>query len=409
IVELINGEKYEYEFFNMAIMMFYSNDEKIRRLFCFLARLDREEEKRRTVPDNNMNKGKILKFPKINKNDDVSTDIFSKYEQGDAWLFFRMDCIITKEPADVCILMDIASGYLFEFVIILDEKPSSDEIEKLMRKAYEKQRSWPDIFYCPQNDPAKDMFAKIAVEKGIFFKSAPASVFYKITDPLKESFNDHLAPPESEAQRDKMKDVSEEDRIMARHLVPDAYDPCPCASGKKFKFCCKPIFPEIVDAMVSAEEGKTKEALEYMDKAKAKAGETPEILCRYAIVYAHADRQKYCEYRDKCLALDPNHPRVNYLLGIDFKEKGDYKGALKAYKIAAQNYPSGDRFHLNEVWNNIGTVYYELRDYRHAREAWEMAVYYIPEDKLARDNLEQLIYDIPQVLKKKKRNANRKK
>lgn len=41
IVETENGKSYEYEVCNLAIMIFHSKDEKIKRLFRFLARLDR--------------------------------------------------------------------------------------------------------------------------------------------------------------------------------------------------------------------------------------------------------------------------------------------------------------------------------------------------------------------------------
>jgi len=52
-------------------------------------------------------------------------------------------------------------------------------------------------------------------------------------------------------------------------FIPDSYDLCPCASGLKYKVCCKPILKEITYAMTAAEEGNLKEALEWMDKAKS--------------------------------------------------------------------------------------------------------------------------------------------
>lgn len=350
----------------------------------------------------------VIKFPG-KKNDHISAEMFSKYEPGDAWLIFRLDCMIAEKPADICILLDIASDYVLGFFVVLDEIPSSEEIEELMQNAYEKQGSWPEVFYCTQNDPAKELFNKNVVAKDILFESAPAEAFYDITAPMRESFNNRFASPASTEQRIEKNNASEEDRIMARSLIPDTYDPCPCASGKKFKFCCKPIFPEIIDAMVSAEEGSMNQALKYMDKAKAKAGETPEVLCRYAIIHSFSDKKKSYEYRDRCLALNPNHPRANYILGIDRKETGDQKGAIEAYGIAAQNYPPGDRFHLNEVWNNMGTAYYELGNYRDARKAWEKALSYMPQDNMVRDNLERLIYNNPMILKKSGKKLGRKK
>jgi len=40
-IETENGKLYEYEVFNLAIMIFHSEDEKVKRLFRFLVRLER--------------------------------------------------------------------------------------------------------------------------------------------------------------------------------------------------------------------------------------------------------------------------------------------------------------------------------------------------------------------------------
>jgi len=332
--------------------------------------------------------GSFIKFP-VKNGHRITTDMLEKYEPFEAWLIFRMDILVARKPADVLILLDIGSGYVFGHIIVLNEMPSSSELENLMNDAYKLPEHWPKILYCSQNDPAKELFENSAVKKGIFFEDAPSSVFYEITSPVIETFGSFQKSIDGGGKRDEWKKPSEEE-IMARSLIPDSYDPCPCASGKKFKFCCKPVFAEIIEAMVSAEKGNTQRALKCLDEAKEKVGETPEILCRYAIVYSFFDKKKSCDYINRCLALNPRHPRANYIRGIDLKEKKKYKEALKAYEIAAANYPSGDRFHLNEVWNNIGTVYYELGDYMNARQAWEKARDYMPEDDMVLRNLKLL-------------------
>ena len=73
-------------------------------------------------------------------------------------------------------------------------------------------------------------------------------------------------------------------------MIPDSYDLCPCASGSKSKFCCKRIFPEIVQAMAAAEEGDYREALRWMKEAEKIAGLSAEVLCRLAIVYRYFDK-----------------------------------------------------------------------------------------------------------------------
>jgi hypothetical protein len=51
------------------------------------------------------------------------------------------------------------------------------------------------------------------------------------------------------------------DRQTAKQMVPDAYDPCRRGSDKKFKFCCKPIFREVLGAMAASQDGQLDEAL----------------------------------------------------------------------------------------------------------------------------------------------------
>jgi len=155
--------------------------------------------------------------------------------------------------------------------------------------------------------------------------------------------------------------------------------------------------------MALAEDGKIKDAVMWMEKAKKKVGETAEILCRYAIVYSFYDKAKSDEYLEKSLKAFPNHPRANYIKGIDLKSKGDYEGSIKAYKTAINNYPPNDRFHLNEVWNNLGSVYFEMKRYADAKAVWEKALEYLPRDTMTKNNLKYMIYenpDVPEDIKK---------
>lgn len=178
-------------------------------------------------------------------------------------------------------------------------------------------------------------------------------------------------------------------------MVPDSYDLCSCASGKKYKFCCKQIFREITLAMAAIEKGKTAEALEWISKAKAIAGETSEVLCRESIVYSFFDAKKSEEILNKCLLANPNHPRAYYLRGIDLSERGDLDGAIKAYETAIAHYPPSDQYHLNEVYNNLGTIYFDMGDMVKAKSAWEKALLYMPSDKITRQNLAECLNNNP--------------
>lgn len=317
-----------------------------------------------------------------------------QFMPNEAWLIFRFNSFIQIQGkfADIYLLIDIASEYLFGQIIVTDEFPAQLEIHRLMKNAYDLKKSWPDIFFCVSNDPAEDLFRKFSFKKNIPFQSEPLSSFNAIINPIKQAFMEFQR---NEEYKDEPVSVEEQEALQA--AIPDAYDPCPCASGLKYKYCCKPVFKEIVLAMTSAEDGRTREALLWMKKAKKKIGETPEILCRYAIVYSYTDKTKSDEYLDRCLKAFPNHPRANYIKGIDLKGKKDYKGSIKAYKIAINNYPPSDRFHLNEVYNNLGSVYFEMKRYADAKAVWEKALEYLPHDSFAKKNLKYMIHENPNV------------
>lgn len=180
-----------------------------------------------------------------------------------------------------------------------------------------------------------------------------------------------------------------------KYFIPDSYDFCPCASGKKYKFCCKRIFREVMGAMTAAEEGKLSEALEWITKAKYIIGETAEVICREAIVYSFFNIKKSEEILDKCLAINPNHPRSHYLRGIMLNDQGDIQGAIVEYEMAIANYPKSDHFHLNEAYNNLGTAFHALNDLTKAKIAWEQALVHLPSDKMTKRNLEEFIYNKP--------------
>lgn len=96
--------------------------------------------------------------------------------------------------------------------------------------------------------------------------------------------------------------------------------------------------------------------------------------------------------------------KIKYVLGLERKERGDLQGALRAYQTAIENYPSTDLYHLNETWNNLGTVYYALEEYFAAKIAWEKALSFLPEDPTAMENLHEFIYENPDILEEIKGN-----
>ncbi|MFN7727643.1 MAG: tetratricopeptide repeat protein [Bdellovibrio sp.] len=187
----------------------------------------------------------------------------------------------------------------------------------------------------------------------------------------------------------------EEEELQA--FVPESYSSCPCASGKKFKFCCQKAFKEITFAMCAAEEGDLDEALRFMKQAEEKVGRTAEIVCRYAICWSFFEMEKFVILLNEALQINSKHPRANYIMGIEAVADEEYEKAVVFYQTAIDNYPPEDRFHLNETYNNLGTAYCGLKKFKEAKDVWEKALVLLPSDQMVRRNLFEFIYNNPAV------------
>jgi len=303
-----------------------------------------------------------------------------------AWLIARVDTQIKNQPVDIYFVLDIATGNILAFEIVENELLQT-QADMLLKIA--KTRGFTDKVVIAKGDPAEPLLYRSAKKSCINFESRYALDLEEFIIPIKQSFREYFFSSSSLFCSDNTNTVDIEN---ARRMIPDSYDLCSCASGKKYKFCCKAIFREITEAMVAAEEGDLEEALKWINKAKSIVGETAEVLCRESVVYSFFDTEQSHSFLEKCLAVNPNHPRAYYLRGIDLKQQGDILGAVNAYKTAIANYPETDHYHLNEVYNNLGTTFYAMGDLVNARISWEKAVLFMPTDDMARKNLVEFIY-----------------
>lgn len=312
---------------------------------------------------------------------------FSDFNDHNAWLIFRMDIFLKDKVADVYLIMDLPSGMILGSDITETEL-SQKQVDALLEKAMFKAGEAPKQFVLAYNDPVELFLQRGAQSFGIKVKIVSATLLEDLTEDVKSSFVKEFGGISPKISND----TDELDFENAKRAIPDSYDLCSCASGLKYKFCCKRIFMEITNAMVSAEEGNFKEAFESIAKARKLVGNTAEVLCREAIVYSFFDIKKSEDFLEKCLAVNPKHPRAHYLQGISLTEQGDLKGALKAYETAISYYPKTDHYHLNETHNNLGLVYYQMGNYAKAKSEWELALHFLPTDEIAQRNLRDFVY-----------------
>lgn len=314
-----------------------------------------------------------------------------------SWLIFRLDTQIADESADVYMVMELPSGELLNAEVTLAEGLPPKQLTALLQKAYAKKNYWPQNVMVVKGDPIEKLMTKLSLPVSLPVEAYPASAVEELIAPVKESFGEFFFSPSSMFYFHVRDGVDADEIESSRQSLPDAYSPCPCASGKKYKFCCKPIFREIMGAMAEAENGRKDKALQFIQEAKKRVGETAEVLCREAIVYSFFDKAEFDRLLNRCLALFPNHPRANYIMGITLREQERFSEAIVYYKKAIENYPKTDRYHLNEAYNNLGSVYYELNDYEEAKASWEKALFLLPSDRMVKQNLLQFIYTNPAV------------
>ncbi len=100
-------------------------------------------------------------------------------------------------------------------------------------------------------------------------------------------------------------------------------------------------------------------------------------------------------YLKEALAVNSDHPRTHYILGLEAKKQGDYPETIRHYQQAIAHYPPSNRYHFNEAYNNLRSAYFELGDYEKAKEAWEQGLVLLPADAIVRRNLIENIYQNP--------------
>jgi hypothetical protein len=93
-------------------------------------------------------------------------------------------------------------------------------------------------------------------------------------------------------------------------MALDQYAPCPCGSGKKFKWCCLPIHVEIDKAYRQDADGQHEAALRTMDEVVAAHPTNPEALGRKAqLLYQNEKVDDAEKVLDQAFAINPNYPR----------------------------------------------------------------------------------------------------
>tara|TARA_R110002111_G_scaffold259308_1_gene329257 strand:- start:65059 stop:67260 length:2202 start_codon:yes stop_codon:yes gene_type:complete len=117
----------------------------------------------------------------------------------------------------------------------------------------------------------------------------------------------------------------------------DSYDPCPCNSGKKYKFCCHSIGDEISKISHLHETHQTATALQLLDRLKKHHPEQPlSYITEAQILMAERRFEDALKPLEQCLEVDADHPAAHSLLATSTFLALGYKKAQKAIYTALQ-------------------------------------------------------------------------
>jgi tetratricopeptide (TPR) repeat protein len=162
-------------------------------------------------------------------------------------------------------------------------------------------------------------------------------------------------------------------------MALDQYAPCPCGSGKKFKWCCLPIHVEIDKAYRQDADGQHEAALRTMDEVVAAHPTNPEALGRKAqLLYQNEKVDDAEKVLDQAFAINPNYPFGHLLRGSFRQAEGELPGALLLYRKAAELYDTEARDSLSSLYSLITECELKLHRPVAARAALKMAMHLQP-------------------------------
>jgi tetratricopeptide (TPR) repeat protein len=171
----------------------------------------------------------------------------------------------------------------------------------------------------------------------------------------------------------------------------DSYSPCPCGSGKKFKWCCQPIYDRINHAWEQEANGQHDAALASMQQITKEHESNPEVWGQYARLLRMHNRVDEAEQAlEKAFAINPNYPYGLLLRAVFRSEEGEATGALILARRAVEAYDPNAHAFLADAYYLISQCEQQLQHPLAARAALKLAAHHAPEVEEFRTALDTL-------------------
>jgi tetratricopeptide (TPR) repeat protein len=171
--------------------------------------------------------------------------------------------------------------------------------------------------------------------------------------------------------------------------MPDSYSPCPCGSGKKFKWCCQPIYAGINRAWEQEAAGQHESALRLLDEVTREHAGNPEAWGQKAKMLWIRNRTEEAEEAlQKAFAINPNYPYGLLLQSLFRLHEGETAGALLLARRAVEAYAPEAHDYLADAYGIVFEC--ELKQNRPvaARAALRLVMHYLPGDEQYRQAFE---------------------
>ena len=174
-------------------------------------------------------------------------------------------------------------------------------------------------------------------------------------------------------------------------MALDPYDPCTCGSGKKFKWCCQPIFATINRAWDQEAAGQHEAALRLMDEVVRQHEGNPEAWGQKARLLVSQGKIEEAEIAlQKAFDLNPNYPSGLLLRASIRFQEGEVPGALLLARRAAEAYdPKAESF-LAEVYFIIFECEMRMNRPVAARAALRLVTRFAPAEEEVRKSFDAL-------------------
>src|SRR6516225_5012933 len=206
-------------------------------------------------------------------------------------------------------------------------------------------------------------------------------------------FNSFLVRRPSFCYSDSIETIFETAQESPR-MALDQYAPCPCGSGKKFKWCCQPIHVQVTRAFQQDAEGQHDVALRTMDEIAKEHGGNPEVWGRKAQLLYQMDKVDDAETAlQKAFDLNPNYPFGHFLRGKFRHIEGELPGALLQFRKAALLCDPDAKNFLAQIHALIADCELKLNRPVAARAALEIAHRLDPTIEDFRKGLEEIFGD----------------